>query len=855
LEPQPTPTPAPPQALPKREIRFRVHAPKNTPPGDTVYLLLMSMRDWDWTEHIALEPVGEGVWVGSAFLEEGALVRYAYDRWDEVSWGLDFKATREASLAARMLENRYLLVTSDLVEVEDTIETWADLKTAAPTGTIAGLIYDAETGAPLMDANVSIGGLHTATDYDGTFRLAGVVAGRQRVTVYRTLGDYRPAATEVEVRRGETASFELGLQPAAPVEVTFEASLPPDTPPWAQVRIAGSVYQLGARLGAFPNQPSGVNLPVMERLDPHRARLTVELHSGTYVQYAYTLGDAWNGVEMDEGGAVLRSFVVGEKPQVRHERVHAWRTEGMVSVDLRVTVPPNTPPGVPVALDGAWMNPVSENQWALRLYGYPGMGLDYRYLLGASSFGRDASPGLDPEGTRSLTFPEADTVIYDRVERWFGRQAVEAAEAGAPVEVMFRVSVPPETPAGALVRLIGDAPGLLGGVPMMALEEDPWIRWTSVQLPAGVPIEYTFDRGDPGTRTARTYSLTPWYSGQVVDDWVISWADVGAAVGPRPGFIAGVYTPDMWSAQFVALSPTTFARIKEHNADWVVISSIWNYARTQPLPVIEVRPMLAGWSSPTLQEIREQAAIAHDQGLRVILAPQFNMEMSEGGIPAVCDTQTDAWWAGWLEEAERVWLWHAIVAQEIGAEALLLPGHCFHVFAPPSFFETRAAAEAFDARVAELIAAVRERYSGELIVSGSVREFDFPGHADLVGVTTYDTGHPQLPPEATVEAWRRAYDALFAQKVDPLYDRWGVPVLFYTLHMPAHPADPDPTGQALQARRLEAVFQALAERPWVAGTLSWGYTMLAAPLEPQDGLRGRLGEAVMAKWYGLLAGQ
>ena len=147
---------------------------------------------------------------------------------------------------------------------------------------------------------------------------------------------------------------------------------------------------------------------------------------------------------------------------------------------------------------------------------------------------------------------------------------------------------------------------------------------------------------------------------------------------------------------------------------------------------------------------------------------------------------------------------------------------------------------------------VRGVYTGKLIISGGAQDYDFPGLADLVGVTTYDTGHPDLPYDATVDEWRSAYDALFVARVDPIYERWSKPVFFYTVHLPPVPGDPSPTGEEAQARRLEGLFQALESRPWIAGTLSWSYAMIDAPLDPSsDGLRARIAEAVLAKYYGL----
>ena len=341
----------------------------------------------------------------------------------------------------------------------------------------------------------------------------------------------------------------------------------------------------------------------------------------------------------------------------------------------------------------------------------------------------------------------------------------------------------------------------------------------------------------------------------MVDDWVTAWSDSSpGAVGARPGFITGIYTPDFWSDGFLELSASTFERIKAHNAGFVVVSSVWSYGRNQPLPEVEPRRIRAPSVLTTREDIMAQARIAREQGLEVILGPQFNMEMAPGGLEAVCRSHSREWLDAWLLEAERLWMWHAIVAEEAGAAALLLPGYCFHVFS--SVDDTPASAAEFDGKVATLIEKVRGAYSGKLIINGGVREFDFPGLANLVGVTTYDTGHPDLPHDATVAQWKEAYDKLFAQSVDPIHERWGKPVFFYTIHLPPVPGDPEPTGQEAQARRLEGIFQALENRPWVAGALSWAYSMIDAPLNASsDGLRAQLAEAVLVKYYGMYSGR
>jgi hypothetical protein len=256
-----------------------------------------------------------------------------------------------------------------------------------------------------------------------------------------------------------------------------------------------------------------------------------------------------------------------------------------------------------------------------------------------------------------------------------------------------------------------------------------------------------------------------------------------------------------------------------------------------------------------LDDIRAQARVAHESGLKVFLSPQMNPEVHTGWGDQTVSARSREWWARWLVEAEAQWMWNAIVAEDIGAEMLMLPGYVFHVFPPASFFDDPEYAPEFDQAVQELIAKVREVYSGKIFVSGSQREYDFPGLADYVGVTTYDLGLPELPASATFEELHEYYEGRFEENVDAIWQRWGKPVLFYTVHTPAKPQEGDPFGQLFQAAGLEAIFQEIAERPYVVGAFSWSFDMVGASHFASDGVRGRAAEAVLAKWYALLAGR
>jgi len=318
-----------------------------------------------------------------------------------------------------------------------------------------------------------------------------------------------------------------------------------------------------------------------------------------------------------------------------------------------------------------------------------------------------------------------------------------------------------------------------------------------------------------------------------------------------PGYMTALYTPDFWSPGFQPLSEPTFEAIAKHNGGWVTVSSVWSYGTIQPLPSIESRPLVSDTVLTPRPDIVEQARKAHEAGLKVMLAPQFNMEMSPGGLDALHGDEE--WWDTWLAAAEEMWRWNADVAEEIGAEALVLPGYVFHVFAPPDQFPSLDAFETFDEKLVGLVSRVRAKYSGKIVISGGVLDSDAPGLADMVGVTTYDTGAPSLANDASVDEWHVAYEALLTEKVDPIYERWSKPVLFYTINIP-RAGGATAAAEADQARQLEGILRAVADRPWIAGSFMWSYRMVDAPTSADDGLRGRLGEAVMARYYELFAG-
>jgi len=435
------------------------------------------------------------------------------------------------------------------------------------------------------------------------------------------------------------------------------------------------------------------------------------------------------------------------------------------------------------------------------------------------------------------------------VDRWVGLRESTVPAHGEEVTVPFHVSVPASTPEGAAVRVVFDDGAAFELAPQ---QTNRWMYAADLPMPGIGQYGYRVEREDDSAHGPnRVLDLR--FTGHVVNDWVVSWSDEPQEP-LAPDFIAGFYTNDFFSENFLDLSPSTYNDVSRHNGSLVPLSTVWSYGQIMPAPFVEPRPVVSACVCLPLPNVAVQAEHVRDAGLDVFIAPQFNMEMTAGGDDLCCE-HDDVWWGAWLKAAERLWLWNAHAAASIDAELLMLPGYVFHVFPGSGGFESIESFEAFDRALVEFMSSVRGVYNGKVLVSGGVLDMDLPGFADLVGVTTFDTGRPNLSAASTAAQWRDAYDILFNERVDPIWERWGKPVFFYTINTQAVSDDPSVSPEEAQATELEGIFQAMVKRPWIAGSMSWAYHMVDAPLVDEDGVRGRMAEAVLAKYYGAYTGK
>lgn len=861
--------------LKTKQVEFLVHVPDSTPASDTINLVILPFWNWSELQRIPMVSSGNGTWKASVELEEGSLIRYAYDRgYDE---NLGFLASRERFSEGIQLLYRDLFVSSSASSVDDTVAMWNDVLAAPTTGTISGTITDKTTGEPIMDASVSIGGVHIASNFDGSFSLSGVSSGKQRVTVMTTLGDYKYVSQEVQVNADETSSINIALEPAKKVVVKFDVETPSDTPSDAQVFLSGSTFQMGLYPDSEVNfgftRWSPTRQVYMDEVSQNNFTTSVELYEGSYIQYVYTLvGYPDLGDEKSStGDSVLRSFIVGSKDETRKETVASWRNSDQVALTFNVTVPVTTPSDAAVYVDigGPYiaMNRVSENRWTLTFFTYPDCSFTYRYFHSDGSMEMELFESDDPNYYREVTTGNEDTTLNDTVTQWKWYPAVTEPQTGTPMNVTFRVTVPLNTPAEDIVYLVGDSAALGSGqdsdaIPMEQVASNPWLWEVTVPFDSSMKVSYHYTRGSSGNAENETRTLDIAYDGQSVNDSVVAWTDLPNSLSRD--FISAIYPDDLWNPAYLSLYQSTLARIEDLGADTIVLSSVWSYGQVDPLPEVESRPIKAPSVFTPAADLASTVELAHASGMKVFILPQFNMEMTTGG-EELEGSHSNEWWDQWLKEAEKFYMFNAKVAEQTGAEILLLPGPIFQTFPGKSGFEDSSYIPTFDQRMMDLINEVREQYSGLIAVSGAQSSlYEFPGLADYIVITPFDLGTDlNVSSNATVQQIKSAFANVLDKKANPIFEKYGKPLLVQITYPSVDGAaggavgdDPwfvnDPStvlDVVEQANIYEAFFQAVLDRPWIAGTFDYTYHYFNLPEDETPSIRAKPAEAVISKYY------
>lgn len=404
-------------------VTFTVSVPAVTPSTDTVYVVFVPF--YGGHGELFRNPMnkissgnGSMTFSGSALLNKNSFMHYFYDR--SGSGTENIESRREIFTSTdNVIAYRYLLVSTNTVN--DVVARWRDIDSAPKTGTIKGSVTSGAVG--LMDATVSIAGVHCASHNDGTYELDNVPAGGQRITVMTSLGDYKATSKIVTVTDGGTTTADFDLQPAKKVNVTFLVKPPADIPANASIRMVGDTQQMS---GAFWDK-NELNYWYTDRYifmakSGNNFTATVQLYEGSDIEYMYTLGGNVYGDERDYniGNFVFRHIQVGSDNMTINDTINSFKPLGQVPVTLNVTIPADTPASDRIYFNSVTMNKVSATNWTFTYYTNPGWNwkTDYVYLHGINKeSGREKFTPDDISTTRTIT-PVAATTLNETVTDW-----------------------------------------------------------------------------------------------------------------------------------------------------------------------------------------------------------------------------------------------------------------------------------------------------------------------------------------------------------------------------------------------------------------------------------------------------
>ncbi|MGD8759138.1 MAG: hypothetical protein PVJ07_02675 [Anaerolineales bacterium] len=435
------------KALPSAEVVLHLQPPEDTPEETEIALIILDMLSGPPynPQSFPMTPLEDGRWQAVTIQPVGSLMHYRFSR-------LSPGAAEETSPSGEPIVGRVAYIQGPTT-LDDLAAGWTDSPYSGQTGRIVGRLHDATSQDPIPEAIVTVAGLTTFTDGEGAFRIEDLAPGLHNLVVYHPHGAFLPAQQGAMIAPISTTLVELDLQPATPVTVTLEVTVPENTVSGAPIRVAGNLRQLG---NAFGELPGGVTtdvtrMPTLAMADPTHYTMVAGMYAGTDLRYRYTLGDGlWNAERDGQGLPVTRQVIIPDHDLLLQDTVTTWQSTGRGSLTFQVEVPENTPPTDLIYLQFkpySWLQPLpmwrtGEQAWAYTLHGpldFEGS-LGYRYCRNMQCGSADDAdtPGEDAAGHQVT--PNANIQnLLDQVSAWhWWEESPPSATIVAPEQIPAR---------------------------------------------------------------------------------------------------------------------------------------------------------------------------------------------------------------------------------------------------------------------------------------------------------------------------------------------------------------------------------------------------------------------------------
>ncbi|NLN69704.1 MAG: hypothetical protein GX142_02815, partial [Chloroflexi bacterium] len=289
---------------------------------------------------IELMPFSDQVYVTALTVPQGSVIKYRYAKLVQSS------LIPEANASGEPIDYRMVYVPGDFI-VTDILQCWqGDEVNDRFGGILQGVLLEWDTGLPIPDILVTVGGKRTVTDANGKFLLEDLGQGMHNVVFYAMDGKYRTFQQGANIQTGMITPAEVKLTRMPEVNITFVINQANDAL-GAPVYIAGNIFQLGNTFtvlnGGMTIKP--MRMPALSSNEDGRLSITLRLYAETDLRYKFTLGDGyWNSDQYQTGGMRIRQLIVPSEDVTINHTIETWRSPGVEPITFSITIPPKSAP-------------------------------------------------------------------------------------------------------------------------------------------------------------------------------------------------------------------------------------------------------------------------------------------------------------------------------------------------------------------------------------------------------------------------------------------------------------------------------------------------------------------------------
>jgi hypothetical protein len=497
-----------------------------------------------------------------------------------------------------------------------------------------------------------------------------------------------------------------------------------------------------------------------------------------------------------------------------------------------------------------------------------GFDLRYKYSLGDGFWNAEHEAGKFV--VRQLIIPAEDTVIEDNVITW-------TSEAIAPVVFIAR------TPANSLpedtVSIQFNPFTWLEPIPMWRAGQNEWMYIINSPLELLGDVHYRYCRNevctynDPLADNSSTIgTFTRGSEIQYFQDQINNWpfwsSDDSATTVPsveietRPDdFVAGIEYDPSFQIGWSTYQQEALKRVTALNANMLVLTPTWSYTSQNP-PSLSPVPGQNGLWADWLGLIENAQSM--DLPLAVYPLPISENEMAGWWEGADRDL---SWWYSWYDRYQTFLLHHAHLAQQAGADALIIggpevsPSYPNGVLADGSPSGVPAEAES---RWKEMLHEVRKVYKGQLLMA-------IPYQGDMVSPGPLMSEFDQIyllwseplsqEADAPFSALVDAFERMLERDIRPLHVNTQKPIILALSYASTNaadqglPSDDQSINLQKQADLYNAALSAINTRQWIHGFISRGYFPTTALQDGSASVNGKPSYNILWYWYPLLVDQ